>query len=105
MIFKTHMNKGFVTTVTVLVLCCGALALSLSVLVSAVWYSDAIRSREIRIQNGLNREACMETVKIMIQKNFFLNGEVELSRFGCKVFILNDFDGNALIEITSVRLN
>ncbi len=90
--------------IAVLLLSSGALAMSLAVLVSASWYADSVNSREIRIQTRFNREACIQTVEMLIQKNFFLSGEVDVPWLGCKAFISNDFNGNTSIVINSIRL-
>jgi hypothetical protein len=55
----------------VLLLSFGVLTMSLAALSASVWYADSIRSREIRIQNRLNRAACADTIELMSQKNYF----------------------------------
>ncbi|MFA6295557.1 MAG: hypothetical protein WC666_04025 [Candidatus Paceibacterota bacterium] len=97
-VYKTY-KQGFIATTAVVLLAVGVISLSLSTMSTAIFYHDAITKKELRIQTRMNAEACLDTVTLMIIKDYFLNGEVEISRFGCKANIINDFNGNITLNI------
>jgi len=117
MISKTHNDRftvlsatcrqstgGFAALISVVLLATGVLAFSLTTLASAVSYGDMVSRREIRIQAGLNLEACLDTTELMIGRDYFLVGTSTLSEFGCIAFIVSDMIGNYSID-ASARLS
>jgi hypothetical protein len=98
------MNKGFVATTAVILLATGTLAFSLVALGSAVLYADSVNRRELRIQAGLNAEACLDTVALMSVKDYFLVGPVYISEFGCDAVVSRDGSGYISIK-ASASLN
>lgn len=90
-IFKT---RGFVATIAVIILATGCLVFSLATLLGATSYSESVYKRELRIQVGLNAHACLDWVTIMVSKDYFLFGQIEVRQFGCVADITNDLNGN-----------
>jgi hypothetical protein len=80
-------TSGFTALVAVLLLSCGTMAISVSVMGAAATYADSVRSREVRIQNELNSQACEDTAELIRSKNVFHRGPLYLKEFGCTVFI------------------
>lgn len=99
---KSLHSNGFMALVAVIILATGALAFSLLTLSIAADYSDSVSRHELRIQAGLNSEACVATIELMYEKDYFLNGEVTLPEFGCRARISNDMNGSAFISIVAV---
>lgn len=94
-------NDGFIALIAVIMLAWGALAFSFATLASAVSYADLVNRRELRIQARFNAEACLDTVKLMLAKDFFLEGTVSVPEFGCVVQVTNDFAGSVSVNITA----
>lgn len=90
---------GFVSTIIVILLAVSTLTLSLSTISAVAMYADAIYKKESRIQTSMNANACLDTVTLMVAKDYFLSGEVELARFGCKANITNSLSGNVSLII------
>jgi hypothetical protein len=80
-------TSGFTALVAVLLLSFGTIAVSVSVMGAAATYADSVRSREVRIQNELNSQACKDTAELIRSKNMFYNGPLYVREFGCTVFI------------------
>ena len=80
----------------------GAIVFSLVTLASASAYSDTVYRRELRIQVGMNVHACLESVTLMVSRDYFLNGTTTVPEFGCDVVVSNDFNGNVSIGIQSL---
>lgn len=91
MMFKT---KGFVATIAVVILATGCLVFSLATLLGATSYAESVYKRELRIQAGLNARACLDWVTIMVSKDYFITGQIEVRQFGCVTDIANDMNGN-----------
>ncbi len=96
-LYATHINnlnlmneveeaqKGFVATTAVVMLATGTLAFLIATMSAAVLFADSADRREARIQRGMNDVACRETLSLLIAKDYFLTGDVELSDFGCVI--------------------
>jgi hypothetical protein len=79
------------------------LAFSLIASDAAAGYSDMVDRRELRIQAGLNAEACLDTASLMLAKDFFLNGTTTVPEFGCTVNVSNDSaTGNVSMDAVAV---
>lgn len=78
-------QKGFVATTAVMLLATGILAFLIVTMSAAALFADSVDRREVRIQKGLNEVACQETLPLMVAKDYFLDGEVKLSDFGCVI--------------------
>lgn len=61
----------------------GTLALSTAAFQAAALYGEAVERRQWRIQAGLNAEACVDTAKLLVAKDTFLVGEVQIDDLGC----------------------
>ncbi len=100
-------KRGFMAMISVMLLSIGILAFSISSLASATMYSDMVYRREIRIQVNANLSSCMNTAKLMIQRDYFIYGTSTLSEFGCTIHISNDFMGNtsiyAIAELSGIK--
>ncbi|MFA6553916.1 MAG: hypothetical protein WCS89_00200 [Candidatus Paceibacterota bacterium] len=97
--FKTNDKKGFVALIAVVLLATGTLTFSLVAMSSAIAYADSISRRELRIQTQMNAQACLDTVTLMVVKDYFISGNVEVKKFGCTAEILNDFEGNISFNV------
>jgi hypothetical protein len=96
-LYTTHVNnlklmneieeaqKGFVATTAVVLLATGTLAFLVTTMSAAALFADSVDRREARIQKRLNEIACQETLPLLIAKDYFLDGEVTLSDFGCAI--------------------
>jgi hypothetical protein len=96
-LYTTHVNnlklmneieeaqKGFVATTAVVLLATGTLAFLVTTMSAAALFADSVDRREARIQKRLNEIACQETLPLLIAKDYFLDGEVTLSDFGCVI--------------------
>lgn len=95
-------ESGFMATTAVIMLALGTLAFSLVTMTAAYEYADIVIRRELRIQTGLNTTACLDTVKLMAVKDYFISGTISIRDFGCTANVTNDFQGHVSI---SVRTN
>ena len=68
-------HQGFIALVAIVVLAMGTFAFSISTMVSAIAYRDAVYTREMRIQKRLDQEACRVTFALMKVKDYFLTGD------------------------------
>ncbi len=94
-------NRGFTALVSTVILATGVLAFSISTLASSVMYADMVDRREIRIQTSQNLAACLDTIRLMIARDYHMSGLYTLSEFGCSVNIMNDFNGNHSVDAIS----
>jgi hypothetical protein len=99
---KISVNRGFIALIAVLLLNMGALAFSLVTLNNALEYADAVNQREFRIQSDMNAKACLDMVKLMLAKDYFLNGNVTLPLFDCTANVANNHIGNTKINVKAV---
>lgn len=53
------------------------------------------------MQVRLNLSACLDTVRLMIARDYFISGTSTLSEFGCTAYIENDFSGNYSADVVS----
>jgi hypothetical protein len=95
-IFKT---RGFVATIAVIILATGCLVFSLITLLGATSYAESVYKRELRIQAGLNARACLDWVTVMVSKDYFLSGQIEIGQFGCVADITNDMNGDISFNV------
>ncbi len=83
-------TKGFIAVTVIIIMVSGILVHSYIVMQSALIYSDFITRHEWRAQANLNAEACLSTIYIMMNKDYFLNDDVSLKEFGCSAHIVRD---------------
>jgi hypothetical protein len=57
--------------------------MSLAVLGAAAMYAGSVSAREIRIQNGLDQQACRDSRALILVKDAFVSGTIDLPEFGC----------------------
>ncbi|MEI8327720.1 MAG: hypothetical protein WCG02_01120 [Candidatus Taylorbacteria bacterium] len=93
--------RGFVAMIATILLVTGVMAFALVTLTSAMTYSDLTYRRERRMQTTYNLEACLDTVQLMIARDFYMSGATFLSEFGCNVYVNNDFSGHVTVDATS----
>lgn len=80
-----EVESGFIATTTIIVLAVGSLFF-LTVTMSAVTlYADGVDHREIRTQQRLNDNACVETRALIVAKDYFFKGSIVLKDLGCSV--------------------
>ena len=92
-------ERGFMAVTAVLLLASGALAFSLATMSAAALYADSVMKDELRIQAGFNAEACLDSVKLMAEKNYFISGTIVIRDFDCKAEIQNDLNGHVSIAV------
>lgn len=92
-----NIQKGYVALVAVILIASGTLVFSLTALSSAVSFSENVYKRELRIQAGLNARSCLEIITLMLSRDYFLSGKVEIAELGCLSEIENDTNGGAHI--------
>ena len=63
-----HEARGFIALIAVIMASLTMLAFSLIASDAAAGYSDMVDRRELRIQAGLNAEACLDTASLMLAK-------------------------------------
>jgi len=95
-------RDGFIALIAVILLATGTLAFSLVTISAAISYSESVNLHELRIQAGLNVKACLDSATLMVAKDYFLNGEVELPEFGCTLTVTNDFQGHINLNVRAV---
>jgi hypothetical protein len=61
--------------------------MSLAALCSAEAYADAVYHEELRIQDGLNDQACQDTVALIKAKDLFVASPIVVPEFGCALSI------------------
>jgi hypothetical protein len=91
-------RKGFIATISVILLTTGIMSFSLITLVSALAFSDFVYKKELRIQANLNAKACLDQIILIISRDYFLSGQIILREFGCTIDIVNDLNGNVVIN-------
>jgi hypothetical protein len=75
------------------------MAISLSSTASVIAYSDSINLREYRIQANLNADSCLEVSKIIVSKNYFVNGTSTIQSLNCEIYFQNSFSGNVHVNV------
>ncbi|MFA6404487.1 MAG: hypothetical protein WCW03_00545 [Candidatus Paceibacterota bacterium] len=95
-------SQGFIALIAVILLAFGTTAFSLATLSSAFSYADTVAKMEIRIQARLNLNACLDTLTLMISRDYFLNGNVTIREFACEAKISNDFVNPILLEVKTM---
>ena len=94
-------RRGFIALIAVVILASGVLAFSLAAMSAAAAYASAVEKKELRIQAGLNLNACLDYAELMAAKNYYLNGESTVREFGCALSIANDDNGGFSIAARS----
>lgn len=97
---KTY-KSGFIALTAVILLATASLVFAVIVVNNAASYADAVMRHELRIQAKLNAESCLESVKLMLDRDYFLNGKILLKDFNCTAFIENNYLGNMKVFATS----
>lgn len=92
------LHGGFGALVAVILLATCTLSFSLAAMSAAAAYADMTFRREMRIQAGLNVESCLDSVFLMTEKDYFLNGRIILKEFGCEANVANDFNGKISVS-------
>ena len=88
---RVDLIHGFGATIAVVLISIGLLVFSLATFSGAASYADLIYRKELRMQANLNTKTCLEIAQIMVAKDHFINGEVEIPDFGCVANFTNNF--------------
>lgn len=91
-------KKGFIATISVILLTTGVISFSLITLVSALAFSDSVYKKELRIQANLNAKACLDQVILIVSRDYFLSGQIAIKELGCTIDVSNDFNGNITVK-------
>lgn len=94
-------KKGFTALTAVILLATGSLAFALVVIGNATSYADMVMRHELRIQAKLNVDSCIQSVSLMLDRDFFLRGELHIRDFNCIVYVENNYLGSVSIFATS----
>ena len=94
-------KRGFTATIAVVIFSMSIIAFILSLMSTVSFYSDMVSKHELRIQAQLNAKACLDTIVLMVIKDYFLNGELVIYEFGCIANIINDNNGNISISVNT----
>lgn len=78
-------QRGFIATVTVILITTGILAFMIVTASSAAAYADSVEREVLRIQHSLNLKACQDTLKLLRAKDYFMTSKVVLIDLGCEV--------------------
>ena len=96
-------NNGFIAVTAVIVIACVTLLFANIIMQIVVDYSGMVMRHEWRIQANLNAESCLNVVTLMVEKNYFLNGEVSVERFECTAKVIRDYvQGSASISVKAL---
>jgi hypothetical protein len=76
------------------------LALSASVV-----FADMVFRKEVRNQVNLNLLSCFDMVAVIYSRDYFINGNIYLQDFGCKVNVSNSLSGMIEVSATSSMSN
>jgi len=88
-------SDGFIALTAVIIVACTTLLFANIVMQTVIDYSDMVMRHEWRIQANLNAQSCLNVLKLMITKDYFLSGDLYLKDFGC----------NALVKQNHVQMN
>lgn len=80
-------NRGFIASISAMLLGMGTMAFALAVSSSAVIYSDAVLRKELRFLAESDARSCLETMSLMLAKDYFMCEHyplVELDEYHCK---------------------
>lgn len=94
-------TEGFIATIAVVLLAMGTLAFSLATISSAAAFEDASYRRELRNETRLDATGCLDTISLMVEKDYFLSGDVKLPEFNCTAKVMNDFRGGVSITVSA----
>lgn len=83
----------------VILLASGALAFSLATMSAAALYADSVMKKELRAQAGLNAQACLDTARLMAEKDYFISGQILIRDFDCSANFQNDFNGRVSVSV------
>lgn len=95
-------SAGFIALIAVTMLAMGAIAFAISVMSGAQSYAQSVTRREARIQARLYAASCLDSVTLMLAKDFFLNGVVSLAEFSCTATIANPYALGAVSIVSTV---
>jgi hypothetical protein len=83
-------NKGFIATITVIIVCTGVLIYQYVTWSLILSYVDMIDRMALRIEAGIKAESCGHTVAVMLAKDYFLQGDIYVREFDCSAHITRD---------------
>ena len=98
---RSNEQRGFVALTAVILIATGVISYSLATLSASVFYAESVEKREYRIQTNLNDSACLDTVTLMVVKDYFLKGSVSIPEFDCTATISNDWNGHVSVNVTA----
>ena len=87
-------NKGFIALIAILLVSLGCVVVSIVVMAEVSSYADNVYRHESRIQANLNASSCIDAGKLIVEKDFFMQGTTTLPDLGCDLFVVNDFSGH-----------
>ena len=105
---RLHINNGFIALVTIILVATGTLAFSLVVSSAALSYSDSVLRKELRMAARHNVHSCLESLTIMLAKDYFLNGEQHIRELNCSASVTNQLElgkvgFNVTTEINAIK--
>lgn len=98
------MNSGFIALTAVILMSIGVLTYAVVASSAALAYSDTVLRQELRIQARNNASSCLESLTIMLAKDYFLNGNIQIDEFGCEASVTSDLrGGRALFKVAAAE--
>lgn len=99
--YRYKVERGFIALTSLILIVSGILVFSATTLGAAVQYSEQVYKRELRIQARYNAESCADWIRVMIDKDYFLIGEVYVPQFDCIGFIEKNPNGTRRFDVIS----
>ncbi len=85
-------QRGFVATITVVVLAFSIVAIVVVVSGAVDKYVDSVYLYELRIYARQSLSACLTTAEKTLASDYFLRGQVNLPEYGCEISV-QDYGG------------
>lgn len=98
-------KRGFIALTAVMVMIAITAGFSFLALSASVVFADMVFRKEVRNQVNLNLLSCFDMVAVIYSRDYFINGNLYLQDFGCKVNVSNSLSGMIDVSATSTMSN
>jgi hypothetical protein len=95
-------QKGWIALIAVNLMAFGTLAFLVAAVSGAATFGGMVHKKELRRQAALNLTACLDSLSLMAEKDYFLKGTVTIREFGCSADVQNDFSGTISLSASAV---
>lgn len=83
-------QKGFMAIVAVIMISSSVLFFSIVVMAHSFSYADMVYKKEYRLRKSLKLGACLQSLKIISEKDMLISGSVYMPEFECRGVIEKD---------------